>query len=146
LTASSAAFYHAGVTRQRNCPQVHARTSHARFLVFLFALAAHPVSAADPQVILLKRDPVANRAGGGPTPPRWQKVADCVKANNIKGSFGIIRQSLEASRSTAPITGAHARPAPRYVSRRRSRARRRLPLNPKAASQEVLSWHFPAVC
>jgi hypothetical protein len=74
LTATAAAFYQAGVTRQRDCPQVHARTSHARSVVFLFALAvAHPVSAADPQVI-------------------------------------------------------------------------RLPLNPKAALQEVQSWHFPAVC
>lgn len=51
---------------------------------------------ASPQVILLKLDDVVqNNLGSSPVPIRWQKTADYLKANNIKGSFGIICESLE---------------------------------------------------
>jgi len=72
-------------------------TSPMKFFFFLFALAfAHQAIAADEQIILLKLDDlVAPRAGSSPVSPRWQKVADYLKTNNIKGSFGIITESLE---------------------------------------------------
>lgn len=49
------------------------------------------------QIILLKFDDVVSnsRPGGGPVPPRWQRLADYLAANHIKGSFGVICQSLE---------------------------------------------------
>jgi peptidoglycan/xylan/chitin deacetylase (PgdA/CDA1 family) len=48
------------------------------------------------QIILLKLDDVvARRVSSSPVSPRWQKIADYLKANNIKGSFGIICESLE---------------------------------------------------
>jgi peptidoglycan/xylan/chitin deacetylase (PgdA/CDA1 family) len=49
-----------------------------------------------PQVILLKLDDVvARRVSSSPVSLRWQKIADYLKANHIKGSFGIICESLE---------------------------------------------------
>ena len=51
---------------------------------------------AEPQVILLKLDDVvARKIGSSPVSQRWQKTADYLKAENIKGSFGIITESLE---------------------------------------------------
>jgi peptidoglycan/xylan/chitin deacetylase (PgdA/CDA1 family) len=48
------------------------------------------------QVILLKLDDVvARRVGSSPVSIRWQRVADYLKANDIRGSFGIICESLE---------------------------------------------------
>jgi peptidoglycan/xylan/chitin deacetylase (PgdA/CDA1 family) len=76
-----------------------------RCLLLLIAAGAgvlSPVMAQDstgpakPQIILLKLDDVvARRVSSSPVSPRWQKVADYLKANNIKGSFGIITESLE---------------------------------------------------
>lgn len=55
---------------------------------------------AAPQVVLLKLDDVVqNNLGSSPVPIRWQKTADYLKANNIKGSFGIICESLEKDNS-----------------------------------------------
>lgn len=66
-----------------------------KYLLPLLALAAQ-LHAAEPQVILLKLDDViARRVGTKPVSDRWQKVHDYLKANNIKGSFGIITESLE---------------------------------------------------
>ena len=48
------------------------------------------------QIILLKLDDVvAARSGAAPVSARWQRVADYLKAEGIKGSFGIICESLE---------------------------------------------------
>lgn len=57
-------------------------------------------AAADPapkqQIILLKLDDViANPAGKTPVSPRWERIADYLKSNNIRGSFGVICESLE---------------------------------------------------
>lgn len=61
-----------------------------------FPLYAADTPSASPQVILLKLDDVVqNNLGSSPVPIRWQKTADYLKANNIKGSFGIICESLE---------------------------------------------------
>ena len=70
------------------------------FSLLLLVAAAHvsPSSADDakPQVILLKLDDVvARRTGSSPVSPRWQRIADYLKTNDIKGSFGIICESLE---------------------------------------------------
>lgn len=69
------------------------------FVLLLIAAslaAITPVHAAEPQVILLKLDDVvAGKLTAGPVPPRWQKTLDYLKANQIKGSFGVICQSLE---------------------------------------------------
>lgn len=49
-----------------------------------------------PQVILLKLDDVvARRVGSKPVSDRWLKITDHLKSNRIKGSFGIITESLE---------------------------------------------------
>jgi peptidoglycan/xylan/chitin deacetylase (PgdA/CDA1 family) len=54
------------------------------------------IAPATPQIILLKLDDVvARRVSSSPVSLRWQKIADFLKANNIKGSFGIITESLE---------------------------------------------------
>lgn len=61
--------------------------------LLLFVSSIH---AAEPQVILLKLDDViARRVGKQPVSDRWLRVHDYLKANNIKGSFGIITESLE---------------------------------------------------
>jgi peptidoglycan/xylan/chitin deacetylase (PgdA/CDA1 family) len=63
-------------------------------LFILLALAAQVLAA--PQIILLKLDDVVpRRVGSSPISPRWQKTADYLKAEKIKGSFGIITESLE---------------------------------------------------
>ena len=75
-----------------------------RLILILLAVAAavlNQANAADPaprpQVILLKLDDVV--AGhlnfAGPVSTRWQRVADYLTTNRIKGSFGIIGESLE---------------------------------------------------
>jgi peptidoglycan/xylan/chitin deacetylase (PgdA/CDA1 family) len=69
-------------------------------LALIVALLTH-ADAADPapkqQVILLKLDDVV--AGhlnfAGPVSTRWQRIADYLTTNHIKGSFGIIGESLE---------------------------------------------------
>ncbi len=68
-----------------------------RFLFLLqVSLLAATLSAADPQIILLKLDDViARRVGAKPVSDRWLKVHDYLKENHIKGSFGIITESLE---------------------------------------------------
>ena len=68
-----------------------------KYLLPLFALAfAVQLHAAEPQVILLKLDDViARRVGTKPVSDRWLKVHDYLKTNHIKGSFGIITESLE---------------------------------------------------
>lgn len=68
------------------------------FLLFMASAALAPSFAADakPQIILLKLDDVvARRTGTSPVSPRWQRIADYLKASQIKGSFGIICESLE---------------------------------------------------
>ncbi len=50
--------------------------------------------AAGAQVIILKLDDVTA------TTPRWQRVADYIEKNNLKGSFGIIGHSLESDNSS----------------------------------------------
>ncbi len=65
---------------------------------FLPLLATCLLSAAAhaQQVILLKLDDViARRVGSKPVSDRWLKIADYLKVNHIKGSFGIITESLE---------------------------------------------------
>lgn len=48
------------------------------------------------QVILLKLDDVvARHTGKSPVSVRWQRVHDFLKTNHIKGSFGVITESLE---------------------------------------------------
>lgn len=60
----------------------------------LLALTSH--AFAEPQVILLKLDDViARRVGAKPVSDRWLRVHDYLKTNNIRGSFGIITESLE---------------------------------------------------
>lgn len=69
-----------------------------RLLSFLLqaSLFATTLSAAEPQIILLKLDDViARRVGAKPVSDRWLKVHDYLKENQIKGSFGIITESLE---------------------------------------------------
>ena len=52
--------------------------------------------AAEPQIILLKLDDVvARHTGSSPVSARWQRVHDYLRTNSIKGSFGIITESLE---------------------------------------------------
>ncbi len=61
------------------------------------AQSPEAVAPGKPQIILLKLDDVvARRVGSSPVSARWQKIADYLKANQIKGSFGIITESLEA--------------------------------------------------
>lgn len=60
----------------------------------LHLIGAEP--APPHQAILLKLDDVvAPRTGKAPVSARWQRVADFLKTNQIKGSFGIICESLE---------------------------------------------------
>lgn len=67
-----------------------------RLLLPLFCLLAASPGAAEPQIILLKLDDViARRVGAKPVSDRWLKVHDYLVANRIKGSFGIITESLE---------------------------------------------------
>lgn len=61
-----------------------------------FLVPCAPAQEVKSQVILLKLDDVvARRVSSSPVSPRWQKIADFLKANHIKGSFGIITESLE---------------------------------------------------
>ncbi len=65
---------------------------------FLCALLLSVVGSAfaEPQVILLKLDDVvARKIGSSPVSLRWQKVHDYLNEQKIKGSFGIITESLE---------------------------------------------------
>lgn len=71
-----------------------------RSLVLLASFAVSSLcaqeSASKPQVILLKLDDViARRVGPKPVSDRWLKITDYLKTNNIKGSFGVITESLE---------------------------------------------------
>jgi len=70
--------------------------------LFLLALAftpwavADPPSAAAPQIVLLKLDDVvAGNRAPGPVSPRWQRITDYLKTNNLKAGFGVICESLE---------------------------------------------------
>ncbi|MAS92767.1 MAG: hypothetical protein CMO55_06170 [Verrucomicrobiales bacterium] len=63
---------------------------------FLFFAISSIAAAEQPQVIILKLDDVVSAGlSSGPVHHRWQKVADYLKENQIKGSFGIITESLE---------------------------------------------------
>lgn len=68
-----------------------------KYLLSLLALVfAFQVHATEPQIILLKLDDViARRVGKQAVSDRWQKVHDYLNTNHIKGSFGIITESLE---------------------------------------------------
>jgi len=66
-----------------------------RVLLFTFFLGT-TLQAAEPQIILLKLDDViARRVGTKPVSDRWQKVHDYLITQSIKGSFGVITESLE---------------------------------------------------
>lgn len=69
----------------------------SRSLLALFlGLCCATLSAAESQIILLKLDDViARRVGKQAVSDRWLRVHDYLKSNNIKGSFGIITESLE---------------------------------------------------
>ena len=70
-------------------------------LIALSLAVLTPLRAAEPQIILLKLDDVvAGRLSSTPVPPKWQKTLDYLKKNNIKGSFGIICESLEKDNPT----------------------------------------------
>jgi peptidoglycan/xylan/chitin deacetylase (PgdA/CDA1 family) len=63
-------------------------------VVSLSTAAESPV--VQPQIILLKLDDVvARRVGAKPVSDRWLKVHDYLKSGGIKGSFGVITESLE---------------------------------------------------
>lgn len=65
-------------------------------LLCALLLSIISTALAEPQVILLKLDDVvARKIGSSPVSPRWQKVHDYLKEQQIKGSFGIITESLE---------------------------------------------------
>ena len=65
-------------------------------LFLLLAILFCGTTAGARQVVLLKFDDVvAAPLGSRPVAPRWQKVADYLKENHLKGSFGIITESLE---------------------------------------------------
>lgn len=66
-------------------------------LRFILAACIFAVTAAHAQqIILLKLDDViARRVGTKPVSDRWQKVHDYLIAQGIKGSFGVITESLE---------------------------------------------------
>lgn len=65
-------------------------------LALLLCLVVCAATANAQQVVLLKLDDViARRVGTKPVSDRWLKVHDYLKAQNIKGSFGIITESLE---------------------------------------------------
>lgn len=72
-----------------------------KHLLFTLALSVAAIGtslAADPatQVILLKLDDViGGRIGKSPVSPRWDRITDYLKTNHIKGSFGVICESLE---------------------------------------------------
>ena len=58
------------------------------------ALAADP--APKPQIVLLKLDDVVQvRPGSSPVSARWTRIKDFLITNHIKGSFGVICESLE---------------------------------------------------
>ena len=58
--------------------------------------ASNNPSAAPRQVILLKLDDVvARRLGSSPVSERWQRITNYLKTQQIKGSFGVIGESLE---------------------------------------------------
>lgn len=58
------------------------------------ALAADP--ATKPQVVLLKLDDVVQvRMGKNPVSSRWLRIKDFLAEKHIKGSFGVICESLE---------------------------------------------------
>lgn len=66
--------------------------------IVLFCCLAFAAQAQEsrPQIILLKLDDVvARRVGAKPVSDRWLRITDYLKTNNIKGSFGIITESLE---------------------------------------------------
>lgn len=66
---------------------------HRFILACLFAFTA---AAHAEQIILLKLDDViARRVGAKPVSDRWLKVHDYLIAQGIKGSFGVITESLE---------------------------------------------------
>lgn len=63
---------------------------------FILALCLTSALHAAEQIILLKLDDViARRVGTQPVSDRWQKVHDYLIAQGIKGSFGVITESLE---------------------------------------------------
>lgn len=62
------------------------------------AAASSPeTKATSPQVVILKFDDVTTHGAHGKNPVsvNWQRLADYLAANHIKGSFGIICASLE---------------------------------------------------
>jgi peptidoglycan/xylan/chitin deacetylase (PgdA/CDA1 family) len=67
-----------------------------KHLLLIFSCCLIVQTASAQQIILLKLDDViARRVGTKPVSDRWQKIHDHLKAQNIKGSFGVITESLE---------------------------------------------------
>jgi peptidoglycan/xylan/chitin deacetylase (PgdA/CDA1 family) len=65
-------------------------------VILAFIAPLSTAIATEPQVILLKLDDViARRVGTKPVSDRWLRVHDYLKAQGIKGSFGVITESLE---------------------------------------------------
>jgi len=65
-------------------------------LVLALCLSACAATSQAQQIILLKLDDViARRVGTKPVSDRWLKVHDYLVSNDIKGSFGVITESLE---------------------------------------------------
>src|SRR5262245_5055530 len=70
--------------------------SLALLAIAIFALAVEHLTATRRQVILLKLDDlIAEPSGSAPVSARWLRVAGYLAANRIKGSFGLICESLE---------------------------------------------------
>lgn len=66
------------------------------FVLFCCLVFTAQAQESKPQIILLKLDDViARRVGAKPVSDRWLKITDYLKTSNIKGSFGIITESLE---------------------------------------------------
>lgn len=63
----------------------------------LAAASSSETKATSPQVVILKFDDVTTHGAHGKNPvsANWQRLADYLAANHIKGSFGIICASLE---------------------------------------------------
>jgi peptidoglycan/xylan/chitin deacetylase (PgdA/CDA1 family) len=85
----------AALFRDRRQPRRKSLLALAVLAAAISTPAAEHGAAGRRQVILLKFDDViAARSGAAPVSPRWQRIADYLKATNVKGSFGVICESL----------------------------------------------------
>ncbi len=65
-------------------------------------LSAAEPATAKPQIVLLKFDDVTTNGAHGKAPvaPRWEKLVEYLKANQLKSSLGVICYSLEKDNPT----------------------------------------------